>query len=191
MRTVFLLGTSHVGKSSCAQALSEKWGVDCVSTDKLGRHPGRPWNDVPRGVVEYYTKMSAETIDWFLKVHHQNLQPVISQAVAELRASGKNGVIEGAALRPEWLDQWMQAQDCAICLVGDEDTLRARMRQSAGVQIGDVQQATEAFIERSLRENARLAEAACARGVPVLDVSVLSLRDAVDHISARVTANGD
>ena len=36
-------GTSHVGKSTLGKALASKLGWDCVATDSLGKHPGRPW----------------------------------------------------------------------------------------------------------------------------------------------------
>ena len=51
-RILLIGGTSHVGKSTLAQLLALKLGWNYRSTDKLARHPGRPWQpkaeDIPK-----------------------------------------------------------------------------------------------------------------------------------------------
>ncbi|MEK1850498.1 MAG: hypothetical protein AAAC48_01095 [Phyllobacterium sp.] len=43
LRVILIGGSSNVGKSTVADALAEKLGRCCVSTDSLAKHPGRPW----------------------------------------------------------------------------------------------------------------------------------------------------
>ena len=51
-------GTSHTGKTTLAQSLAQQLDRDCISTDSLARHPGRPWKisdkEVPSHVVDHY-----------------------------------------------------------------------------------------------------------------------------------------
>ncbi|MEL7245323.1 MAG: 2-phosphoglycerate kinase, partial [Cyanobacteria bacterium J06573_2] len=42
-RIILIGGSSHVGKSTLAQSLANKLNWNYISTDKLARHPGRPW----------------------------------------------------------------------------------------------------------------------------------------------------
>ncbi len=42
-RVILIGGSSHAGKSTLGQAIAAKLGWSYRSTDKLARHPGRPW----------------------------------------------------------------------------------------------------------------------------------------------------
>jgi 2-phosphoglycerate kinase len=169
---VLVLGTSHVGKSSCARELSNVIGWPVISTDKLGRHPGRPWTNVPAPVTEFYLNLSDEAIHWFLRVHHENMHPVIRAAIQDARRRGAF-ILEGAALRPEYLVDWGVGDALVICLHADESILRERI--SAGSRYSEQPKETklaiDMFIERSLRENVALVEAAKQHGLKLIDVS--------------------
>lgn len=168
---VLILGTSHVGKSTCAHTLSDVLGWPVVSTDKLGRHPGRPWTGVPAPVTEFYLRLSDEAVYWFLRVHHENMRPVICKAIQDARKRG-GFILEGAALRPEYLADWDVGDALAVCLHAGESVLRERI--SAGSRYfersRETKQAIDMFIERSLRENAALVETAKQHGLKLIDV---------------------
>lgn len=100
---ILISGTSHVGKSTLAGLLSEKLHCEAISTDSLARHPGRPWPGIPAPVEEYYRQLSAETIYWFLKVHHQNIWPLVRGLIDSKTGTGNIVIFEGAALRPEFI----------------------------------------------------------------------------------------
>jgi hypothetical protein len=169
---VLILGTSHVGKSGLAQTLGAAAGWPVHGTDQLGRHPGRPWTGVPPAVIDFYLHLSAETIHWFLKVHHENLRPVIAATISQ---AGRRGafLLEGAALRTEYLQGWGVRRDRVVCLCAEDDVLRDRIRRNSdyGSRSREVQRAIDAFIERSLRENAALVEGARRDGLTLLDVT--------------------
>lgn len=169
---VLILGTSHVGKSTCARGLSDAVGWPVISTDGLGRHPGRPWTGVPAPVTEFYLRLSDEAVYWFLRAHHNNMKPVIRDAIREARLKG-GFILEGAALRPEYLDHWDIGNALLVCLHADDGVLRERILTGSfyAEQSGEMKRATEAFIERSLRENRILVEAAKQYGINLIDVT--------------------
>lgn len=172
---------SHVGKSTLASALASSLGRELISTDNLGRHPGRPWPSVRPQVAEYYASLSDETIHWFLKVHHENMWPRIRQIIESHRQLAKPFVLEGAALRPEYVAQLEPGSVAAVFLYADEDFLRRRMMEEAGHS--DADEATAAiiakFIERSIRENRDMLEAAQAANIRCVDVATPGTLDAL------------
>lgn len=56
-KIILIGGSSHVGKSTFAQSLATHFGWSYCSTDKLARHPGRPWQnkgqEVPKHVADH------------------------------------------------------------------------------------------------------------------------------------------
>lgn len=52
-RILLIGGSSHVGKSTVAQSLASHLGWNYRSTDKLARHPGRPWQAKPKKVPNH------------------------------------------------------------------------------------------------------------------------------------------
>jgi 2-phosphoglycerate kinase len=171
---VLIAGTSHVGKSTFARALASSLGRELISTDDLARHPGRPWPTVRPQVAEHYAKLSDETIHWFLKVHHENLWPRIAQIIEERRQLSKPFVLEGAALRPEYMARIEAGVVQTVFFHAEDDFLRNRMIADSRSQ--DTDQASAAiigkFIERSIRENGELFEAARSCSIRCVDVAV-------------------
>jgi cytidylate kinase len=56
-RLLLIGGSSHLGKTTLAQSLASYLGWNYCSTDKLARHPGRPWQvnskEIPQHVAAY------------------------------------------------------------------------------------------------------------------------------------------
>ena len=178
-RGLLLLGTSHVGKSTSAVRIGEALAWPVTSTDKLGRHPGRPWMDVSDAVIEYYLRLSDDTIHWFLLVHHQNMRFIVGETIKAARRTGRGFVLEGAALRPEYLADWETEGLAAVCLWAEGAVVRERIKAAAEYsrRSDETQQAIEKFAERSVRENAAIAEAAERLGIRVVDVTDLTNAD--------------
>lgn len=178
---ILIGGSSHVGKSTLARALASSLGRELISTDDLGRHPGRPWPSVRPQVAEYYASLSDETIHWFLKVHHENLWPRIHQIIESHRQLAKPFVLEGAALRPEYVAQLEPGRITALFLYADDDFLRQRMVEEACRDDADEPKAAliDKFIERSLRENREMLEAARTADMRCVDVAVPGALDAL------------
>lgn len=173
LSTILIAGTSHVGKSTLAGLLSERLRCEAISTDSLARHPGRPWPGIPAPVEEYYARLSAETIHWFLKIHHQNIWPLIRTMIDSRSGTGTPTIFEGAALRPEFISPMLGGEVAGVFLHANSDFLLERMRSHARYEdaTAEKRRIIDAFIERSLRENTDMLASAQEHGVPVVDVT--------------------
>ncbi|KNY36036.1 MULTISPECIES: AAA family ATPase [unclassified Agrobacterium] len=190
--TILIAGTSHVGKSTLAGLLSEKLGCEAISTDSLARHPGRPWPGIPAPVEDYYTQLSAETIHWFLKVHHQNIWPLIRSLIDNTSGTGNPAIFEGAALRPEFISPLLGGTVAGVFLHAGNDFLLERMRSHAQYDDATASQRRimDAFIERSLRENIEMLASAQQHHVPVVDVTKpQALETLVADLAARAATS--
>ncbi|MBD9647682.1 hypothetical protein IB267_04865 [Ensifer sp. ENS09] len=178
---ILIGGTSHVGKSTFAGTLARSLGRELISTDALGRHPGRPWPSLRPEVAEYYASLSDETIHWFLKVHHENMWPRIRQIVDSHRERGQPFVLEGAALRPEYVAELEPGSVTALFLHADDDFLRRRMMDEARRDEAFYEKAAiiGTFIERSLRENREMLAAALTANIRCVDVAAPGALDAL------------
>ncbi|OOO26952.1 hypothetical protein BS627_08105 [Agrobacterium salinitolerans] len=173
LSTILIAGTSHVGKSTLAGLLSDRLRCEATSTDSLARHPGRPWPRVPVPVEEYYSQLSAETIHWFLKIHHQNIWPSIRTMIDSRSGTGTPAIFEGAALRPELISPLLGEEVAGVFLHAGNDFLLERMRSHARYQdaAAEKRRIIDAFIERSLRENTDMLASAQEHRVPVVNVT--------------------
>ncbi|CUX09217.1 hypothetical protein [Agrobacterium genomosp. 13] len=190
--TILISGTSHVGKSTLAGLLGAKLGCEAISTDSLARHPGRPWPGIPAPVEEYYTQLSAETIHWFLKVHHQNIWPLIRGLIDSKARTGNQAVFEGAALRPEFVAPLLGEATAGVFLHAENDFLLERMRSQARYNdaASGQRRIMDAFIERSLRENAEMMASARQLGMPLVDVeNPAALDSLVTELVERASAS--
>lgn len=180
---ILVAGTSHVGKSTFAAAVARSLGRELILTDNLARHPGRPWPTVMHQVAEYYTKLSDDTIHWFLKVHHQNLWPRIEQIIETRRQLSKPFILEGAALRPEYMAGIEPGLVRPVVLYSDNEVLRLRLSEASRLRDADEASAVviRKFINRSLRENSELLERARETGIPCVDIAVPGALDRLLH----------
>lgn len=187
LSTILIAGTSHVGKSTLAGLLSARLGWEAISTDSLARHPGRPWPGIPAPVEEYYARLSADTIHWFLKVHHQNIWPLICSLIDNKSGTDNPVIFEGAALRPEFIAPLLGGTVAGVFLHAGNDFLLERMRSHARYDDATAGQRRimDAFIERSLRENTDMLASAQEHRLPIVDISA---PEAFDGLVAELTA---
>lgn len=185
MPGILLGGSSHCGKSTLATRLGAELGWTVLSTDKLGRHPGRPWMDIPQPVEEFYDTLSEETIYWFLRVHHQNMVPLLEGLIKEHVASGEGFVLEGSALRPELIATQVRPDLHGMLLTADPDLLVSRIHQSADYAnlTPARQRRTDRFITRSMRDQAEKLASAATHGVEIAD---LTRPEALDELIAQL-----
>ncbi len=160
-RTLLIGGTSHAGKSSLALSLAARLGYSLVSTDKLARHPGRPW-PTPRGAVpahvrEHYGTLSTEALFSDVMHHyHNNVRPRVLGLIHQHEILGQGLVIEGSALWPEW---WQPTATLAgFWLAAPDDTIAERIRLNAGYTSMSSKDAylVDRFVERSLYYQANM-----------------------------------
>lgn len=179
---IAIAGSSHAGKSTLARRLRDAVHGKLISTDDLGRHPGRPWPTVRPQVAEYYARLSDDTIHWFLKVHHENMWPQIVQTMRPPHQLARPIVLEGAALRPEYIAAFNK-DFLMFFLYADGSFLRARMEQESRIKEVDLSTAAifEKFIERSLRENDEMFKAAQIANIRCVDVADPAALELLEH----------
>lgn len=172
-RVVLITGTSHVGKTTFATRIAEAMGCTAISTDHLARHPGRPWPSIPKPVADFYEQLPADTIYWFLRVHHENMWPTLRRMIDDHVRVGGNLVLEGSALRPEYVAPLLSDEITGACLYAPDAFLRARMRTEAGyMEASDAnRRILDKFIDRSLRDNDEMCSAARRHGLTLIDIS--------------------
>ncbi|AHK00883.1 hypothetical protein X971_0992 [Agrobacterium tumefaciens LBA4213 (Ach5)] len=141
---------------------------------------------------EYYRQLSAETIHWFLKVHHQNIWPLVRGLIDSKTGTGNIVIFEGAALRPEFIAPLLGRTVAGVFLHAQNDFLSDRMRAHAGYKDATAGQRRimDAFIERSLRENTEMLASARHHHVPIVDIANPEAFDGlVNELTARAVAS--
>lgn len=132
---VFLIGgSSHSGKSTLAESLASQLGWKYQSTDKLARHPGRPWQEkpkkVPEHVAEHYLFLSVEELIADVHRHYRdNVWPLIQELV-DFHATGESSdklIMEGSALLPALIAKKGFENTAAIWLTASNDLFERRM----------------------------------------------------------------
>jgi hypothetical protein len=191
VRLVLIGGTSHVGKSTVSRALAADLGWRHLSTDRLARHPGRPWHAVPDHVREHYTSLPGPELVTAQLLHYERMWPTITAELERSLASDEPGlVIEGSGIWPERVAAIGSPAVAAFWLTADADVLDARIRAESGVDElpAAAQLLVAKFVARTLGFDQRLRAALAAAGLTAVDVSD---SPTVDELVARLrTAAG-
>lgn len=181
-RVILIGGSSHAGKSTLAQDLAAKLNWNYRSTDKLARHPGRPWIQenkkfIPQHVVEHYKNLSPEAL--FLDVishYEKNVLPQIENIVRCEECL----IIEGSALYPGLVENLVSENGIkAIWLTGSEQLFRNRIYKASNFDnLGDEERyLIEKFLQRTLLYNQRMMELVRNLGFMYINVESISNTD--------------
>jgi 2-phosphoglycerate kinase len=177
-RVMLIGGTSHAGKSSLAAELAARLGYEALSTDKLARHPGRPWRQgaapVPPHVAEHYSTLTPAALIASVSEHYGRMWPMLRELI-EQRAAASDApglVLEGSALLPERVAELRRNDVAALWLAADEPLIEARMRRESRFEAADPAERAliEAFLERTRRFQRLTLENVARLGLPRLDV---------------------
>jgi len=180
IKVLLVGGTSHVGKSMLAARLAATLTWDLLSTDKLARHPGRPWRDdrseLPADVVAYYSSASAdELVDSVVQHYRRNVWPI---AGAIVRSHLNNSfaphlVLEGSAILPEMVSESRFERSSSAWLTTSAELIRERILQSSryNQRSPSERKLIEAFAARSLSFNEFIKESAERLGQRCIDVN--------------------
>lgn len=198
VRVVLIGGTSHTGKSTVARAVADRLGFDCRSTDKLARHPGRPWRtpewEPPPHVAEHYATLDVDELIRSVSDHYARLWPRIEELVVDgATAEGSGLVLEGSALWPPRVAGLMTVTGLrAVWLTADEPVLRERMRASARYpELPDGERhLVDKFLARAVRFQTLVARAVDTHGLPRVDTGGLPAGGVADSVLAAVGVPG-
>ena len=178
-KVILIGGTSHAGKSTLARQLGEALGWKVIATDRLARHPGRPWKTppetVPPHVADHYLSLSADELLADVLRHYQTLWPTIRDLIIQRET---NLIVEGSALWPERVAPLASPNVTALWLTASDDFLQQRVYTTSGFEGASNHQKEmiQKFVGRTLLYNQRMTEA----------VRHLNLRSiSVEHLSPK------
>jgi len=190
LRVILIGGTSHVGKSTVSEALAAVLGWDCLSTDSLARHPGRPWKPapekVPDHVAEHYLSLSVEElVDDVLRHYRVNVWPMVDEIVASYsnRTASTGLVLEGSALWPELAAGLDFRKVAAIWLTAGEEVLRQRIHEGSGYgsKSSREREMIDKFLQRTVAYDLRMVDSARKHGLVLLDVEESDATDLAER----------
>ncbi len=195
---LFLIGgSSHVGKSTLAQSLASHLRWNHCSTDKLARHPGRPWQakskDIPKHVADHYQLLSAdELVEDVLYHYRKNVWPLIEDIVTShaTDASSEKLVMEGSALLPELVTTLNFDNIANIWLTASHEFLRQRIYAASQYETKSSYEKMlmDKFLERNCLYNQRIMDAVNRLGLVSLDVENASTTDELVSICLSALA---
>lgn len=185
-RVVLIGGSSNAGKSTFGKYLAAKLGWNYRSTDKLARHPGRPWKQVnkkmiPEHVVEHYKNLSPEEL--FLDVishYEKNVLPQVENIVR----SQKSLILEGSALYPDLVKDLVKEDGVkAIWLNASDRLFQNRIyNQSNFDNLGEDEKfLIQKFLDRTIFYNQRMMELVEQLGFISVDVESVSTVEELSH----------
>jgi 2-phosphoglycerate kinase len=180
IRVILIGGTSHAGKSTTARYLADLIGWDLQSTDKLARHPGRPWNTpdftVSPHVAEHYRELSVDDlVTDVLRHYQQNVVPQVKKLIdARTSGEGTTGlIIEGSAIYPDFVAPLISDQVLALWLTAPDELLVRRIYAESGfdLRLGAEQFLIDKFLQRTLAFNRRITDAIGRHGLVSIAIS--------------------
>ncbi|MBS0412420.1 MAG: hypothetical protein JSR86_21055, partial [Proteobacteria bacterium] len=159
IKMILIGGSSHAGKSTLARALAARLGWDHATTDRLARHPGRPWASAeftpPPHVLAHYRDLDGEALIASVMEHYTDrIWPMVETLAAErLAPDGAPLVLEGSALLPAKVAGLGEPAVAAVWLTAEADLFRRRMHaESRYDEAGpDGRRLIDAFLDRALR----------------------------------------
>ncbi|MFZ3561382.1 hypothetical protein [Streptomyces sp. BH055] len=178
VRVVLIGGTSNVGKSTVAQVAAERLGFECLSTDGLARHPGRPWRtperEVPAHVAEHYGSLAVDELIASVLGHYDRLWPSIEELVTDRTTAdrGRAGlVLEGSALWPVHVARLRTPRTAAVWLTADDSVVRARMHAAGRYEAatGEERVLMDKFLARTVRFQSLMLAAVDRLGLDRID----------------------
>ena len=179
LRVILVGGSSHVGKTAVSESLAATLDWEHVSTDSLARHPGRPWKPalekVTDEVAERCLSLSIDDLMGDVLRHYRvNVWPKVEATVASHSgaASTIGIVLEGSALRPEFVTGLDFDKVTALWLTADEDVFRRRIQAGSLYSLKSARERMmiDRFLERTLAYNARMVAAADQHRFILIDV---------------------
>ncbi len=178
-RVLLIGGTSHAGKTSLATFLASEVDGEHLSTDSLGRHPGRPWprgkNPVPAHVADHYLTLSRNELLTDVLRHYAGLLPAIEDIISRRindRAL-KPLFFEGSAHWPYHVADLVSENVQAVWLTINEHLLTQRIYDSSSFsQSGKKQKRLiQKFLDRSIHYNHQMNEAIQHLGLKSIEVT--------------------
>ncbi len=189
-KVILIGGSSHAGKSTLAQYLAAKLNWNYCSTDKLARHPGKPWiqankKTIPEHVAEHYRTLSTEALFLGVLSHYEkNVFPQVEDIVC----SQEHLIIEGSALYPGLVKNLVNENSVkAIWLTASDELFQSRIYSESNFDrvSEDEKYLIQKFINRTLLYNKRMMESVEHLGFISIDVESITNAEELLYFSLQ------
>jgi 2-phosphoglycerate kinase len=190
LRVILIGGSSNIGKSTLAELLATKLGWRYISTDRLARHPGRPWQTkpetVPVHVADHYLSLSVDELFDDVLRHYRSMWPTIESIVTThaTECSADRLIMEGSALWPESVATLNLHHVAALWLTASNNLLQKRIYNAS--QFGEAtareKMMIQKFLERTYRYNQHMMEAVNRLGLVSINIEAISSLDELSDI---------
>ncbi|MEV6786328.1 hypothetical protein [Streptomyces sp. NPDC051098] len=198
VRVVLIGGTSNVGKSTVAQVVAEILGFECLSTDGLARHPGRPWRtpdgEVPAHVAKHYESLTVDELITSVLDHYERLWPRIEELITAHATENRSRtglVLEGSALWPVRVARLQVPRTTAVWLTTDDSVVHARVHTAGCYEAatGEEQALMDKFLARTERYQTLMIDAIDEQGMDRIDAGAgQSAAELADTVLAAADA---
>jgi 2-phosphoglycerate kinase len=185
-RAILIGGTSHTGKSTVSRALAERFGWIYRPTDKMARHPGRPWQtapaQVPAHVADHYRSLPVdELIADVLRHYTDNVWPQVAHLVAlhTTDLATDRLIVEGSAVLPELAVTVIHRNVAAVWLTADDEHLQRRIHTESRYarKTSREKELIDKFVARTCAFNQRTIQVVKRLGLADVDVRDASNSD--------------
>jgi 2-phosphoglycerate kinase len=190
LRVILIGGPSNIGKSTLAEFLATELGWRYISTDRLARHPGRPWKTkpetVPAHVADHYLSLSVDELFDAVLRHYRSMWPTIESIVTmhATECSADRLIMEGSALWPESVATLNLPHVAALWLTASNNLLQERIYNAS--QFGEAtareKMMIQKFLERAYRYNQHMMEAVNRLGLVSINIEAISSLDELSDI---------
>lgn len=189
-------GSSHSGKSTLAKTMAGLLGWGCRSTDRLARHPGRPWRTdggaVPPHVADHYLSLSTdELLADVVRHYRDNVWPLVERIVSGHTSCAAGGiVIEGSAVLPDLAAPLIGPRVRGLWLTAGADAFRTRIYASSAYETQSPRgkRMIDRFLARTEAFDAHVVDAARRCDLDTVDtVSFPGQRELAEHCLAMLT----
>jgi len=187
-RVILIGGPSHAGKSTLGRSLSAQLGWSYRSTDKLARHPGRPWMPVdgkviPDLVAKHYKTLSVNAL--FLDVLSHYEKNVWSQVKNIVHSHAFDLftdclILEGSALWPIFVANLVGENGVqAIWLTASDQLFRNRIKSESNFEhVGEEEKhLIQKFLDLTILYNQRMREEVEQLEFRLIDVESVSMAE--------------
>lgn len=190
LRVILIGGPSNIGKSTLAEFLAAKLGWHYISTDRLARHPGRPWKTkpeiVPVHVADHYLSLTVDELFDDVLRHYRSMWPTI-ESIVTTRATERSTdrlIVEGSALWPESVATLNLPNVAALWLTASNNLLQERIYNASQFGEATVRQKMmiQKFLERAYRYNQHMIEAVNRLGLVSINVEAIASLDELSDI---------
>lgn len=177
-RVILIGGTSNIGKSTVAEAIAARLGWGSISTDRMARHPGRPWaigSEKFRPIVlKHYADLDADALTEAQIAHYQRMWRIVEAFAQYHREPLVDPVVlEGSGIWPDNVMALRAPDISAIWLTGSAELIAARIRNESNYAAADAATRTliDKFTARSQGYDRRMMDRVRALGLPFVTVT--------------------